>query len=885
MNSTESSADDKILSQEERSKLRDRALQALSNGDLQLEGITPSQQANLDSVFEELRIYQAELEIQNQTLRLAQNQLQSSQTLYQMLFESLPVAALLINAMGVINEINHQALNLLQLKKRQHLLNHSLYRYFSQDSASWLAQNLTRESSSGQREKTLELYTSAGTQVVAAHLVRLPPDPSYSNSQANAQFILLLVDLSIEIAKQEQWQLFESIINNSPTLVYAFDREGKCILANNKLAELVGLEDGSQLIGKDRFDLMGEQDAKNHFNNDGLVLSTHHPINYEEHFFKDGKEHFFFSNKFPLKNLNNEIYAVAGISLDITEQRLSEMRLKIALQVFSQGQEGIMICNQNNQILSVNNAFETITGYNEKAVVGKNPSLLSSGKHPKSFYEKMWHTLLSEGKWSGEIWNRRKSGEIYPQFLTISLVYNNDHQVSHYLGVFSDITARKLAEEEIQQLAFYDSLTGTANRFLLRERVEQKLKEVERTLIEFAILYIDLDHFKEINDVYGHGAGDSLLKEVTQRIQMQIRKQDTLSRIGGDEFVLMLDAIECEAAAHTAQKLVSILTAPYFVNDVEMNISASIGLALYPDHGKDFETLLKYADVAMYYSKTNGRNSYTVFEDWMIKSSQDFVTIDVALRNALIQQKLTLVFQPQVNFQNHQLEGFEALLRWNHAELGNISPADFIPIAEKSDLIIDISDWVIQQSLQMLSQLQTEGFNAPRVSVNISSREFIHPAFIKRIQNHLALFPSLSAQCLELELTERVAMHDLDKVRMIFEQLHALGVCIALDDFGTGYSSLNTLKNLPLQTLKVDMSFVKEVIHSPEDTGVCYAIIAMAKALKLKTVVEGVENPEQVAFFEKAGADIAQGYWFAKPMALPALQHWLKTWEKATQKT
>ncbi|WP_172959661.1 EAL domain-containing protein [Thiomicrorhabdus aquaedulcis] len=862
------------LTEQERSSLREKALQALSNGDLQLQGITQIQQATLDSVFEELRIYQAELEIQNQTLRLAQTQLQLSQTLYQMLFESLPMAALVLNSMGVIVQVNNEAMRLLVLSQRRHLVNHSIYRYIAQEGASWLAHRLTQGHTHTISEQQMEVYTAQGTQLVAAHLVRLPIDSM--QAQSEHKFIILLADLSLEVAKQEQWQLFESIINNSPTLIYAFDREGQCILANNKMVEQMGLSDTSEIIGKNRVDIINSQDANVHFENDGLVFSTGHSIGFEEGFLHQEHQRYYLSNKFPLKNLNNEIYAVAGISLDITEQRMSEIRLKIALQVFSQGQEGILICDHNQQILSVNHAFEAITGFSEIEMIGKNPRILASGKHPLSFYQSLWQSLLSDGKWSGEIWNRRKSGDVYPQFLTISLVYDSFGQVTHYLGVFSDITARKAAEEEIQYLAFYDSLTGTANRFLLRERVEQKIREADRNELEFAILYIDLDHFKEINDVYGHDAGDALLKKVTSRILDQIRKQDTLSRIGGDEFVLMLDEINSTQALYTAQKIVSLLVAPYFIDGLEMNISASIGLAIYPEHAQDFDSLLKYSDVAMYQSKTNGRNSCTVFENWMIKTSQEFITIDVALRNAILAQQLQLVFQPQISFVTQQVEGFEALLRWTHPDLGEVSPAIFIPIAEKSDLIVEISDWVIQKSLDTLSHLQSEGFIAPCISVNISAREFIHPNFVGRIKRHLERYPTLKPACLELELTERVAIHEPEKVRNIFEQLNAMGVLLALDDFGTDYSSLNTLKNLPLQRLKIDMSFVKGVIDHHQDASVCHAIIAMAKALKLNTVVEGVETLEQANFFKQAGANTAQGYWFAKPMHIQALKNWLQ---------
>ncbi|MBN2866797.1 MAG: EAL domain-containing protein [Thiotrichales bacterium] len=858
------------MSQVAFSELRDKALQALDKNQRANGNFPERQQLEIESLFEELRIYQAELEIQNQTLQLSQMELEQSQSLYQSLFESLPVAALVIDSMGVISEVNEQGSELLEVSKRRHIIDHSIYRYFTQESASWIANQITHHKPVSLVQQQLEIYTGEKGKVVCANLIQLP-------QEGNPRFILLLVDLSVELAQKEQWLLLESIIDNSSSVIYAFDRQGKCILANKQALNFLDLENTSQALGKTRAELMAQKDAESHYENDGIVFSSKKPITYEETIDVDGAKQYYISNKFPLKSISGEVYAVAGIATNITKERISESRLKIAMQVFSQGQEGIVIADNNKLIMSTNKAFETITAYSEAEVIGKNPKLLASGKHDKTFYKKMWDSVLTKGVWTGEIWNRKKDGEIYPQNLTISIIYDEQNKVSNYIGVFSDISAKKSAEEEIQQLAFYDALTGTANRFLLREIVNQKLREAQRAGGEFSILFLDLDHFKEINDVFGHDLGDEILKEVTQRIKKLIRVQDTLSRIGGDEFVLMLDTVSCEQASIIAQKIVSTLIDPFFINKKQMNLSASVGIASYPVHGQDFESLLKNADVAMYQAKSQGRNNYTIFEDWMLDASRNYVSIDVSLRNAIKANQLKVVFQPQVCFKTQEIIGFEALCRWFDESTGEyISPATFIPVAERSDLIIELSDYVIDKSLSVLAVLASQGLGKYRVSVNISSREFIHADFIERISNHLKNYPELDNRCLELELTERVAMNEPKKVKHVFDQLKTLGVEISLDDFGTGYSSLNILKTLQLKTLKIDMSFVKDVITSKQDAGVCHAIIAMAKALDLDTIVEGVETQEQAEFFTESGADIAQGYWFARPMDQNDLEAWLK---------
>jgi two-component system CheB/CheR fusion protein len=379
-------------------------------------------------------------------------------------------------------------------------------------------------------------------------------------------------------------------------------------------------------------------------------------------------------------------------------------------------------------------------------------------------------------------------------------------------------------------------------------------------------MFIDLDHFKEVNDVFGHDVGDLLLKEVTARIKDFTRQEDTLSRLGGDEFILLLNGVSCQTLTDFADRVMESLVALYPIQGHQLAISASIGIAIYPDHGLDYDTLLKHADVAMYQAKAAGRNTYVCFQSWMEDEARASLSIDMALREAISKAQFCLVFQPQIDFATGSIVGFEALLRWQHPVLGFVSPNDFIPVAERSDFIVDISDWVMNQGLQQLTRIQQAGYPDLRLSVNISVREFRKNNFVERIRSLLAANPTIKSDQLEIEITERLAMTEPEKVIQILTELRTLGVRLALDDFGTGYSSLSYLKRFPLQLLKIDQSFVRDIGTDLDDEAICQTILALAKTLNIETIAEGVETEAQASFLRDGGCQMAQGYLYAKPL-------------------
>lgn len=843
--------------------LRRKAEQALAKGEIRLQdgGDASDSEQSAGRALEELRIYQAELEIQNQQLRESELQAQQDSARYAALFDSMPVAALVLDSSGVVRDANESAAELMGFRATQRLRQHSVFRLFDQDASLWLAETLTSARDRPATQAQAELRVGRGDEnlPVAACLVSLP-----ANYQLDRHYLLMLRDLTAEYQRDRDRRLVQAILDNSDTLIYAFDSEGRCILANHKVAELMGLRI-EDMIGQHRARWLPEVEAQRHEQNDLKVFSTGQSLVFEElHETPDGKGFHFLSHKFPLPDENGEPYAVAGITTDITEFRRTEIQLQLALQVFSRGSEGILITDKDCRITSVNRAFEQITGYNEQDVIGKNPSLLASGRHDASFWQRFWTQVEKAGYWEGELWNRRRNGEVYPQWLSVSRVEGDQRMDRHYIGVFSDITRRKMAEEEIERLAFYDGLTGMPNRYLLRDRVRQAISDARRHGAGFSLLFIDLDRFKDVNDVFGHEVGDRLLQAVAGRICQLIRDSDTLSRIGGDEFVLLMSDIDRAATEQKAKQLIERVVAPYAIDDTELNISASIGIAFFPTDGEDYDTLLKHADAAMYAAKASGRNTFTCFDMTMAEQAHERVTYDRALRQSLRNRDFRVAYQPQVDLETGRIIGVEALLRWTHPELGEVPPDTFIPVAEQSDLINDLGAWVLEESLGQLARWHAAGHEHLRMAVNVSARQFWQEGFGDEVFRLLER-SGVPPQFLEIELTERLAMQDPEQFISGMSRLHQAGVRVAIDDFGTGYSSLVYLKKLPIRVLKIDRSFVEDIGRDHDDEVICRSILDLAAAMGLETVAEGVEEQTHVEFLRENGCRYAQGYLFARP--------------------
>jgi diguanylate cyclase (GGDEF)-like protein/PAS domain S-box-containing protein len=561
------------------------------------------------------------------------------------------------------------------------------------------------------------------------------------------------------------------------------------------------------------------------------------------------------------------------------EERLnfSNQHLRLAEKVFETTFEGIMVTDAHLAIESINPAFTKITGYELHEVLGKKPGVLSSGRHDPEYYRKMRLELAENGCWQGEIWNRRKAGEVYPEWLSISTVKNQAGQVTNYVAIFSDITERKASEDHVRHLAHHDALTNLPNRMLLMERLSHALAHAHRHGQRVAVMFLDLDRFKNINDTLGHTAGDQLLKSVAERLSECVREDDTVARLGGDEFVMILEEVSnIQDVAGVAQKLINALERPVMLERQEVFATTSIGISIYPDDGDSAEILIKHADTAMYRAKEQGRNNCQFYTADMNERALERLTMENSLRHALERNEFMLYYQPQVDLRTRGITGMEALLRWQHPDFGLVSPARFIPIAEETGLIVPIGEWVLRAACFQNKAWQDAGMPRLHVAVNLSARQFKQPNLVNVVSQVLA-DSGLEPRYLELEITESIAMEHAEETIARLNELKAMGVTISMDDFGTGHSSLSYLKRFPIDTLKIDRSFVQDVLLDSQDSAIAAAITTMARSLKMKVVTEGVETQEQIGFLREHDRDEVQGYYFSHPLPADAFADLLRS--------
>ncbi|MGZ8174214.1 MULTISPECIES: putative bifunctional diguanylate cyclase/phosphodiesterase [Methylobacter] len=565
---------------------------------------------------------------------------------------------------------------------------------------------------------------------------------------------------------------------------------------------------------------------------------------------------------------NDDEQTCRVILIDITERKGNEDKLKLANLVYQAIGEAIMVADADNRIVTVNPAFTELTGYSLQEAVGQSTTLLKSGHQNEAFYQIMWHALETTGHWQGEIWNRRKSGEIYLEWLTINTVYDDQNKVRHRVATFSDITDQKHAEQTIWQQANFDSLTGLPNRHMFYERLEQEMKKSRRVGLPLALLFLDLDHFKDVNDTLGHCKGDLLLKEMAQRLLNCVRSTDTVARLGGDEFTIILAELqEQDSIERLAQDILCQLTKPFELAGEIAYVSVSIGITLYPEDTDDIDVLIKNADQAMYAAKDQGRNCRHYFTISMQEAALTRMRLINDLRNALAEGQFWLAYQPIVELTTGFIHKAEALIRWQHPTRGLISPADFIPVAETTGMIIDIGEWVFREAAQQAAQWRTKHHEQFQVSINKSPVQFQ-----KEGNGHLAWFEhlrelGLPGESVVIEITEGLLM---DAGALITGQLLAFrdaGIQVSLDDFGTGYSSLSYLKKFDIDYLKIDQSFTRNLSPDANDLALCEAIIVMAHKLGIKVIAEGIETQEQCDLLMAAGCDYGQGYLFSKPVA------------------
>ncbi len=556
------------------------------------------------------------------------------------------------------------------------------------------------------------------------------------------------------------------------------------------------------------------------------------------------------------------------------EIQKSYEKLRIAASVFESSLEAITISDANNNIIDINPAFTKITGYSREEAIGKNPKLQSSGLQDKAFYATVWQSLNRDRAWRGEIWNRRKSGEIYPEILSISVICDIDDKVLRYVAVFTDISQIKKHEAELSHAANYDVLTGIPNRLLLSDRMSQGISKTSREQNLMAVCYLDLDDFKSVNDKLGHEAGDQLLIEVANRIGNILRSDDTVARLGGDEFVILLLALnKLEDCVMTLERLLISISQPFTVKGRPLTISASIGVSIYPSDDENADTLLRHADQAMYLAKQSGKNCLSIYNLEMDRLTRERNEFLKTFRRGLEQNQFELYYQPKVNLRTKELVGAEALIRWRHPERGLLPPAEFLRHIENTDMDIVIGEWVTATALAQMDVWRSAGLDI-EVSINISGYHLESSGFLETLGQKLADHPDILPGKLQIEVLETVALNDIASVRKVIESCRKIGVKFALDDFGTGYSSLSYLSNLPFETIKIDQSFVRDMLEDKGDMAIVLGIIALARAFDRHTVAEGIETKEHFQALLDMACEQGQGYYIARPMPANELPSW-----------
>ncbi|AAZ28507.1 EAL domain-containing protein [Colwellia psychrerythraea] len=671
------------------------------------------------------------------------------------------------------------------------------------------------------------------------------------------------------IEKEEISTRLLAIIDNSPIGIWFTGTDGRYHFVNKTFCNLVGIEEEDMLNtpSSNLAELLGSEIAHNCLDSDRAALGqdlAH--VSYETIPRLNAKPYLLEITKVKLKNTRGKVVGLIGISKDITNKRQQEDDLKLADIVYQNSSEAMMITNINNEIIAINPALSDITGYSTSELIGKDPKIFSSGKQSLQFYQSMWEEIKRTGTWQGEIWNTRKNGDEYPEWLSINTIYDDDGKVFRRIALFSDITEKKKKDALILRQANYDSLTNLPNRRMFIDRLEQEIKVSHRKKQKFALIFIDLDNFKNINDTRGHVFGDQLLTEAGKRITHCVREVDTVARLGGDEFTILLsDLSEIYNVESICQKVLLALSQPFCISKLYTYISASLGVTIYPNDASTTLELLKNADQAMYLAKDLGRNQFCYFTASMQEQAQNKLELMNDLRTAISLNQLAVFYQPIIELQTGIIRKAEALLRWKHPVRGMVSPAEFIPLAEESGLIIEIGDWVFKQTVQHIKECKKQLGLDIQISINKSPVQFRETVSQLDWLTYLTE-NQLSGKNIVIEITEGLLMNNNTSTMEKLSRLRAADIKLSMDDFGTGYSSLSYLKKFELDYLKIDQSFTKNLAQGSEDMILSEAIITMAQKLGLKVIAEGIETEEQRKLLLDSGCDYGQGYYFSRPI-------------------
>ena len=700
------------------------------------------------------------------------------------------------------------------------------------------------------------------------------------NQQGEVQgYIGTITDITLQKRKEvelaESRKLLQSIIDTAPVRIFWKDRESRFLGCNSAFAKDAGAQSIQNLIGTDDYQWSWKSQAALYRQDDLKVIQSGKPhLTYEEpQTTPDGKTIWLRTSKVPLRNGDNEIIGVLGIYQDVTKQKQIIDSMRLAATIYQSSNEAIMVTDENDRIIQVNPAFTRITGFEMIDVLGKSPEIFRSGRHDAGFYRDMQQKLMDEDHWQGEIWDLRKDGCIQAKWLSISIIRHPNGRIHYHVTQFTDITEKKKQDELILSQANYDQLTGLPNRNLFKDRLEMEIKKSRRNGARLAVLFLDLDHFKDINDTLGHDKGDDLLSEVAARIKSCVDKPDTVARLGGDEFAIILsDWSGDQRVESIALQIIKRLNKPFRFNQSlsDYHISTSIGIVFYPQDGANMKSLMKHADQAMYAAKLEGRNRFCYFTPSMQRQASEKMALIHDLRQAIGKNELQVYFQPILELASGRLLKAEALLRWKHSRRGMISPGTFIPLAEESGLIVEIGEMVFRQAVAMIDRCLQRSGHSLQVSINMSPIQFKSLSCVQWFDRLLE--SGLPGNCINVEITEGLLLKDSPVVQQSLLEFRNNGVEVSIDDFGTGFSSLSYLKKFDIDYLKIDHSFINQLLDSETDRALVEAIIVMAHKLDIKTIAEGVETQAQQDLLQHFGCDYVQGFLYSKPIKAQAFE-------------
>ncbi len=788
-------------------------------------------------------------------------------TLLRAIFDSLPLAVLIHDLNGRLVEVNERMLEMYRVD-RTSAFEFSIEHGYSGPKAPLKSlPELWRRAVVGESQDfswEAQRPLDGSTFEVAVHLERI--------CVANQDLILASIrdvtqDHAVLNDLRRARKRFQDVAYASGDWIWETNDKGRLTYVSPRVEAYLGYSPDA-LLGRNLYSLVCPQELRTVRAEVGPFVRARRPIlDHESRYVSfSGERGYSLMNAVPKFDEAGHFDGYLGVVKDITERKNGEQQLRLFQRVVESAIEGIVVTNKNAEIIAVNPAFTSITGYTEAEVVGNTPRLLKSEHHDDEFYRHMWHSLLHEGQWSGEIWNRRKSGESYPEWLSISAIADHEQGPTHFVGVFHDITDSKLKEDHIRFQALHDALTGLPNRVLFYDRLHVAIQHAHRDGGTLGVLFFDLDNFKNINDTLGHSVGDTLLQEVAVRSTSLIRSEDTIARLGGDEFVVLVkETPQLDIAVSVAKRIRQSLSSAFQIREHELFVSTSIGISHYPKDGTEPESLIKKADLAMYQAKSAGRDGYRLYRPEMDAGAGERLLLESQLRRAVDERALTVVFQPKLHLESGRVRGAEALVRWKNPAGQMVSPADFIPIAEQTGLISRLDEDVLRMACHHIVPLLNSGYHDLRVSVNLSARHVGKADVVGRI---LAILDEtgLPPENLELEITETTLLAEFDRVARKLKTLADSGVQISIDDFGTGYSSFYYLKKLPIHRIKIDQSFVRELTLDNDDAEIVSSMLAMAHGLGLEVVAEGVETKEQLEFLAARDCEEIQGYYFSRPL-------------------